>query len=1284
MTLVLILFVTLIVLFWVKKIWAGLNNLEEFNLNIPHKKKSVLFLSFAIAATTVILLLIMLLGSLIQAVTERNQRSALYARMIENSVTRTLESVESSLLSISEELKNTQNETLNKPALLEHLKKVMLFSPHIRQIVLIEGQDVLVDTRKGLESRDVIDIDRLFLSPIVENSFSNGLQIGRNIQGRFLPLVSDGQSIKTNHSLIPLAFDARDHDGSKRYTLIAALNPAYIQTLFDELKLKEHDFFGFYTFEGIPLLQKQANEHNDIMTSKIERIVQSGKNEDEFDIQYGVLPVSHTSLILSDKYRLAVAISAHHEDTFYIWFAQSYDLILGILMAGFVIVASVLVMFREFIKLTRLQGQVRLLSSAVHQSPISILITDGDHHIEYVNPAFSQTFGYSLKEVLGKNPNFLRSEKTKDTTFEAMWRRLNSGKSWQGEFTNKSKDGRFIPVAASVSSVLDETGKPSHLIGILSDVTKRKAAEAALFASEAQKKLILDTVPDLIFMKDTNGVYLACNQMFLNFIGLKEDEIVGKTDYDLTEREVADIRRKRDLESIATEKSIRYEAIEKQSLNGKIIYLEIIKIPFLLSTGEIGGVLGIARDITKRKESAAYIQKLSQVVEQSPVTVMITNVDGNIEYVNNQFMRSSGYTKEEVIGRNPRFLKSGETKDEEYEELWNSIVNGGSWSGDFHNKNKNGELYWERASIGPLKDETGKIISFVAMKEEISKLKEDEKQLRLASAVFDTATEAVMVTDAQNRIQTVNNAFSHITGYERDEVIGKTPSLLSSGHHDKEYYDAMYRRLSFKGMWEGEIWNRRKNGEVYPEWLTISTMYDGAGNVEGYVSLFSDITKRKQDEEHIVHQANFDSLTGLANRNLFSDRFSRALQRNIRTNDRVALLFIDLDRFKHVNDTLGHAIGDKLLKEVSRRLLNQLRKTDTAARLGGDEFAAILPDIKSLYSLEDIVLNLLKTLAEPYHLDGHDVFISASIGVTVFPDDGNSVDVLLRNADSAMYKAKAKGRNDFQFFTQEITDEAQERRTLENALHLALENQEFSVYYQPILNLKTGDVACAEALVRWNHPIKGLVSPLDFIPLAEEIGLIVPIGEWVLREACRQAVAWGDISDTPPRVAVNMSSRQFQREYIPKLIENVLLETGLSAKRLTIEITESLLVADSSLILMQLEQIRDMGVGLSIDDFGTGYSSLSYLKKFPITTLKIDKSFIMDLMLDHGNKALVNAILAMAEGLKLNVVSEGVEQKGQEDFLKMKNCDFVQGYLYSKPLPNDQFIDFLAKHRSNG
>jgi diguanylate cyclase (GGDEF)-like protein/PAS domain S-box-containing protein len=682
--------------------------------------------------------------------------------------------------------------------------------------------------------------------------------------------------------------------------------------------------------------------------------------------------------------------------------------------------------------------------------------------------------------------------------------------------------------------------------------------------------------------------------------------------------------------------------------------------------------------LLKRKKIAEEQRTvLSQIVEQSSVSIETTDINGVITYVNQNFIDVTGFDSSEIVGKKPSMLKSGYHNVSLYDDLWASITAGKHWVGEFYNKRKNGETFWERANIYPLKNTKNEISSYVAIKEDITQLKEDEKQLRLASTVFQTATEAVMVTDSNNLIIAVNHAFTLITGYQETEVVGKNPALLSSGHHDIDFYKQMNNEITSTGKWQGEICNRRKNGEVYYEWLSITALKNQLGEIESYVSLFSDITKRKKAEDKIYHQANYDSLTGLANRNLFIDRFEQSIAVATRENNSVALLFIDLDGFKNVNDTFGHSKGDLLLKHSAKRIENAIRTSDSVARLSGDEFAVMLCGDNDVYSNEKVATKILAELSIPFQLTEKEAYVTASIGIAIFPDDGHSTEDLLAKADNAMYKAKEKGKNNVQFFTKEMEVKAQQRRSLEIELREAIRNNELVLHYQPIHELETGKVVSAEALIRWLHPQRGLISPIEFIPLAEDIGFIVDIGDWVLAQACKQAKIWQTQLKSAPKISVNISTVQLHRPDFFNKIKDVLAQSKLPPELLTLEMTESLLIDEDDGTLAKLKAIREFGVDLSIDDFGTGYSSLSYLKRFPINILKIDRAFIKDITTNSEDEALTCAILSIAKSLNLKVVAEGVEEKAQCDILIKHNCHFVQGYFFSKPIPDKDFLAYI-------
>jgi len=573
--------------------------------------------------------------------------------------------------------------------------------------------------------------------------------------------------------------------------------------------------------------------------------------------------------------------------------------------------------------------------------------------------------------------------------------------------------------------------------------------------------------------------------------------------------------------------------------------------------------------------------------------------------------------------------------------------------------------------------ESGGAMGLVGAVVDITDRKLYENELRLAQTVFETTSEAIVVTDAHNRIQAVNPSFTHVTGYTEDEVIGQDPGFLSSGRQDKAFYHKMWLQLSQTGHWHGEIWNRRKNGDLYAEWLSISAVYNDSNEITQYVAVFSDITKRIKAEELIRHQANYDALTNLPNRNLFLDRLSRSMMRAKRHKTQVALMFLDLDRFKSVNDTLGHNVGDLLLQEAAVRISTCVRETDTVSRLGGDEFTVIIPDLHQVNDIERIANKILYQLSQPFSLAGHEIFVSGSVGVTVFPDDGEDLEILLRNADTAMYRAKEAGRNDFRFFTQEMNAEVHEQMVLEREIRKAIEREEFVVYYQPVVDVKQGRIVSCEALVRWQHPIKGLVAPNYFIAAAEETGLIDGIGRLVLKQVCQQIQKWkNDPVMKNIRVAVNLSPHQLRNRNLVHDIEKMLQRYEISAGAIAFEITETMVMQDPEGTAVLLDDIQALGIKIYLDDFGTGYSSLNYLKRFSFDVLKIDRSFIMDVEIDSGDAALVEAIIVMAHKLGIKVVAEGVETENQRAFVTQQECDLIQGFYYSRPIDAEEMFSF--------
>ncbi len=555
-------------------------------------------------------------------------------------------------------------------------------------------------------------------------------------------------------------------------------------------------------------------------------------------------------------------------------------------------------------------------------------------------------------------------------------------------------------------------------------------------------------------------------------------------------------------------------------------------------------------------------------------------------------------------------------------------------------------------------------------------------RLDLFAQVFENSSEAILITDAERNIVAVNRAFTTITGYEPGDVISKNPKLLNSGRQTPEFYHAMWQSIGETGQWQGEIWNRRKNGEIYPEWLSIGTVRNENDEVANYIALFNDITERKAAEQHIQFLAHYDSLTKLPNRRLFDDRIQQALAAAKRKNKQAALLFLDLDRFKSINDSLGHLSGDQLLQSVADKLIACVRETDTVCRQGGDEFLILLPEINKPEDAAHIAAKITSAMSEAHIVEGHRLVVTFSIGISMYPEDGSDSQTLIKNADAALYYAKEKGRNNFQFFTMDMNAEAAERLTLEGGLRLAMQRGEFTLHYQPQIDTHSGKIIGMEALMRWQHPDKGWIPPAKFIPIAEECGLINQIGEWVLKTACAQNKKWQDEGLLKVPVAVNLSALQFHQKDIKGTIAQVLRESGLEPRYLEIEITESASMKEVEITISTLNELKQMGVLISIDDFGTGFSSLNHLKRFPIDKLKIDQSFVRDITANADDAAIVKAIIAMGHSLRLKVIAEGVELAEQFAFLRGHECNEIQGYYFSRPLAIEDFGKF-AKSRSD-
>ena len=661
-----------------------------------------------------------------------------------------------------------------------------------------------------------------------------------------------------------------------------------------------------------------------------------------------------------------------------------------------------------------------------------------------------------------------------------------------------------------------------------------------------------------------------------------------------------------------------------------------------------------------------------------------TSPDGRYLAANDALARIYGYASAEVLMSELTDIAGALYVTPRDRDRFRAALEGTNAVHDFVARvyRKDGSQIWINENARSVRAEDGTLRWYEGFVQDITERAKADERLRLAASVFDTAAEAIMVLNDEFCVTAVNPAYSAITGYTGWDVIGGLPPFLEWGQPDSEYprigMAALRRGIEINGRWSGEQWNRRKSGERYAEHLSVVPIPGGNGQAGRYLVVFSDVTQRKLDEERIRYQASYDQLTGLPNRALFMDLLAKSLAQAEREGEMVGLMFVDLDGFKMVNDTMGHDMGDLLLQEVAVRLKRCMRSSDTVARLGGDEFTVLMPQMRDFRNAPRVAERITETLRAPFALDGKEAFISASIGITTFPNDAIDAATLLKNADAAMYRAKEQGKQHFQFFTAEMNAEIEERLILINGLNMALERDEFVLHYQPKVDLENGRLTGTEALLRWRHPELGIVSSAKFIPIMEESGLIGSVSEWVIETACRQHRLWRD-EGLDIKVAVNLSVRQLRQPGLARTVAELLDRAGIEPSGLELEITESMLMKDTENAVRTLRELADMGVSLAMDDFGTGYSSLSYLKRFPLHTIKIDRSFINNIATDPDDYEIIRTIITMGHSLRRRVVAEGVETRQQLSILRELGCDEIQGYVLSPAIPADELVKLVRR-----
>lgn len=695
---------------------------------------------------------------------------------------------------------------------------------------------------------------------------------------------------------------------------------------------------------------------------------------------------------------------------------------------------------------------------------------------------------------------------------------------------------------------------------------------------------------------------------------------------------------------------------------------------------------GIVSDIEKQ----TLFEDMLDVLNKGFVTLFVWSTDSGwpIQYVSNNVHELLGYDADYLSEKQVSYAKLIHPEDvHRVQSEVNACLSDKENSFNLYYRliSRSGCVRWVREFSILQKNSLGELTSIHGYIQDQTDQRDAEESSRIAALIRQHSREAIMITDKEGRILSVNPTFTRVTGYQCDEVKGLRPSFLSSGHHDTAFYTAMWNSIHATGHWQGEILDRRKNGEIYPKWLSIHTVYDDQGSVLRRVGIFSDISKQKQSEELIWKQANFDALTGLPNRQLLSLRLKQEINRLKRTGKSLALIFLDLDSFKTINDSLGHLVGDELLIQVGKRLTSTLRTIDMVARFSGDEFALLMTDLKDQYGIERVAMKVRNAFDQPFPVNNELIHITACFGVTLCPEDGKDPWALMKNADQAMFTAKNKGRGRYQFFTEPMQLIAHRNMKLAKDLRAALKGDQFHLVYQPIINFTDNHISKIEALIRWQHPELGDISPVEFISIAEEIGLISDIGDWVFRTAVLELKKWQLVSQKPIQISINTSPAQYQDDIAR--IHNWLVflqEHNIDASMVSLEITEGMLMETNSDIENCLLLIRDSGMEVALDDFGTGYSSLSYLKKMSVDALKIDRSFVQNLEPNSDDLALCEAMIVMAHKLGIHVVAEGIETELQRSLLEAAGCDYGQGYWFYRPLTQEQILSELTARQPKG
>ncbi len=931
--------------------------------------------------------------------------------------------------------------------------------------------------------------------------------------------------------------------------------------------------------------------------------------------------------------------------------------------------------------LDSLTGSRSRFQTAFEKSPVGMVIFGTDHQLRDANPRFCEQLGYEYGELRQLPCSEILVPDDCERNFEAFDQLIEGHcETFSLNSRFRCRDGRVIALFLELAPVRDDAGRVVELLGLVNSADGRSASRNWLTRQIQMNESLLHIASDGIHVLDAQGTLVEMSDSFCQILGYPREEMLGMHVSAWDAKWTADELRERI--TCLMERGEETFETRHRLRNGSLIDVEIQAKSFNL--GDETLLFCSSRDISARKQSESLIRLQAGALDNSINGIAIADAtlpDYPLIYVNPAFEKITGYDSGEVIGQNCRILQGDDRNQPDLQAIRQALQQRKAVKATLRNYRKDGTMFWNRFQIAPVHDKEGSPTHFVAIINDITERKISDDYLKLVSRVFLYADESIFITDPAGRIMEVNPAFTRTTGYGRDEVLGLNPRILQSGRHDRAFFASLWDAVMTKGHWSGEIWNRRKNGEIYPDKLTISVVKNDEGDTQSFVCISSDISLLKAQQSELELMALHDTLTGLPNRALLNDRLSMALAESRRSGGKMAVCFIDLDDFKPVNDTYGHETGDVLLVEVAHRMSGILRATDTVARLGGDEFVLILSEIQSEQEIQSMLARIMEAIAKPYALGETSVTVSASIGVTIYPDDHADADTLLRHADQAMYLAKEKGRNRFHFFDVVDDRNAHLRSEGRARVELALQRREFELFYQPKVDLRSGQVVGLEALIRWRHPEQGVLLPGDFLPLVENSEFETRLSEWVISEALRQMTQWQwEGLDTV--VSVNLPARHLHSDrFIPFLVQALAENSAIPRDRLELEVLETVALWDIPRVTQTMEECRRHGVMFSIDDFGTGYASLAYLRRLPVNTIKIDQSFIRDMLNDADDLSIVEGVISLAEAFQKQVIAEGVESVEHGTILLYLGCRHAQGFGIARPMEASKVPGWIREFR---